>query len=108
MELYSSISKKAQNRESITLREIQPLCRRDELITLTPNTKLEKAMEIFGSGIHRLLVLNDKSEVAGILSQLRLVEFFWNEAVNFPTIDHLYPCLLRDLSIGSHKIIAIK
>ncbi|KAJ2897674.1 cbs domain containing protein [Zalerion maritima] len=107
IEVFNAISQKAQARETITLREIQQVCRRDDIVTLPADAKLEKAMEIFGSGIHRLLVLDENSEVLGILSQLRLVEFFWNEAINFPAIDWLYPHLLRDLGIGSQKIIAI-
>lgn len=105
--LCNEIAKKAQARESIPLRDIQPICRRDELIALAADEKLERAVEIFGSGIHRLLVLDQESEVVGILSQLRLVEFFWNEAVSFPSVERLYPYLLRDLGIGSHRIIAI-
>lgn len=69
---------------------------------------LAKAVEVFGSGIHRLWVTNHAGEVVGILSQLKLLEFFWNEGVNFPAIDDLYPRLLRDFSIGSQQIIAVK
>lgn len=108
LEIYEKISKKAQAREFISLREIQPVCRRDELVTLSADTNLEKVMEKLGSGVHRIIVTNEKSEAIGILSQLRLIEFFWNEAVNFPAIDRLYPGLLYDLGIGSHRIIAIK
>ena len=37
-----------------------------------------------------------------------MVDFFWNEGVNFPTIDRLYPALLRDLGIGTQQIISVK
>lgn len=106
--LYAEISKKAQAQEDIPLREIQSLSRKEELVTLPAEESLDKAVEAFGSGIHRVLIANSAGEVIGVLSQLRLVEFFWNEAVNFPVIDRLYGCLLRDLQIGTHQIIAIK
>lgn len=106
--LYADISKKAQSQEDIPLREIQSLSRKEELVTLPAEDTLDKAVEAFGGGIHRVLVANQAGEVIGVLSQLRLVEFFWNEAVNFPVIDRLYGCLLRDLQIGTHQIIAIK
>ncbi|KAK3305554.1 uncharacterized protein B0T15DRAFT_201495 [Chaetomium strumarium] len=105
--LYEEISKKAQAQEDIPLREIQPLLRKEELATLPAEVTLDKAMEALGSGIHRALIVNQAGEVIGVLSQLRLVEFFWNEAVNFPAIERLYGCLLRDLQIGTHQIIAI-
>ena len=106
--LYDEISKKAQSQEDIPLREIQALSRKEELVTLPADEYLDKAMEAFGSGIHRILITNQGGEVVGVLSQLRLVEFFWNEAVNFPAIERLYGSLLRDLQIGTHQIIAIK
>ncbi|KAK4240737.1 hypothetical protein C8A03DRAFT_12966 [Achaetomium macrosporum] len=105
--LYEEISKKAQAQEDIPLREIQPLSRKEDLVTFPAEATLDKAMEAFGSGTHRALIANQAGEVIGVLSQLRLVEFFWNEAVNFPVIERLYGCLLRDLQIGTHQIIAI-
>lgn len=106
--LYDDLAKKAQSRTSIPLRRIQPICRQESLVSLQGDADLAKAIEVFGSGIHRLWVTNPAGEVVGILSQLKLLEFFWNEGVNFPAIDDLYPRLLRDLSIGSQQIIAVK
>lgn len=106
--LYDQIAKKAQAQEDIPLRDIQPLSRKEDLVTLPADEYLDKAMEAFGSGIHRVLITSATGEVIGILSQLRLVEFFWNEAVNFPIIERLYGSLLRDLQIGTHQTIAIK
>ncbi|KAK4156831.1 hypothetical protein C8A00DRAFT_40737 [Chaetomidium leptoderma] len=105
--LYADISKKAQSQEAIPLGEIQLLSRKEELVLLPADATLDKAMEAFGSGIHRALIANQAGEVIGVLSQLRLVEFFWNEAVNFPAIERLYGSVLRDLQIGTHQIIAI-
>ncbi|KAK1753524.1 hypothetical protein QBC47DRAFT_424080 [Echria macrotheca] len=107
IEVYNEISKKAQAQQAISLREIQYLSRKEELVVLPCDSTLDRAMEAFGSGIHRLLITNQAGEVTGVLNQLRLLEFFWNEAVNFPVIDRLYGSLLRDLQIGTQQIIAI-
>ncbi len=106
--MYTDIARKAQSQQAIPLREIQALCRKEELVSLPADSTLDKAIETFGSGIHRILATGRTGEVVGVLSQLHLVEFFWNEGVNFPAIERLYGVLLRDLNIGSHKIIAIK
>jgi hypothetical protein len=106
--LYTEISRKAQAQEDIALRQIQSLCQKEELVVLPAEATLDKAVESFGGGIHRILIVNQAGDVIGVLTQLRLVEFFWNEAVNFPVIDRLYGSLLRDLGIGTHQIIAIK
>lgn len=105
---YNDIGQKAQAQTPIPVREILSLSRKEELVVLPSDATLDRAMEAFGSGIHRLLITNPASEVTGVLNQLRLLDFFWNEAVNFPMIDRLYGALLRDLQIGTAQIIAIK
>lgn len=106
--LYSELAKKAQDRVPITLREIQLVFRKEELVVLPADTTLDRTIETLGSGVHRILVTNQASEVIGIVSQLRLLEFFWHEGVNFPAIDRLYGAVLRDLHVGSQKIVAVK
>jgi hypothetical protein len=106
--LYNDLVKKAQSQTRIPLRDIQPICRKESLVFLQGDEDLAGAIEVFGSGIHRVLVTNHANQVVGILSQLKLIEFFWNEGVNFRVIDELYPKLMRDLGIGSHHIMAVK
>ena len=108
IEASNTVVTKAQKGEPITLREIQPLCRKEALVALPSTSKLSQAMEVLGSGVHRLLVTNESGEAAGIMSQLRMVEFFWNEGVNFASIDQLYPIILRDLNIGTKDAISVK
>ncbi|KAJ0295687.1 hypothetical protein COL5a_011862 [Colletotrichum fioriniae] len=105
--LYDEIVNKAQTGARIALRDIQPLCRKESLITLPFDETLERAIEVFGSGIHRVLVTNPSGDVIGILTQLKVIEFFWNEGINFPAIDRLYPVLLRDLGIGTQQIVSV-
>lgn len=106
--LFDDIQMKAQERVAVPLRHIQPLCRKESFITLTVYRNLTDAIEIFGSGIHCILVTSPAGDVVGMLSQLKMLEFFWNEGINFPVIDRLYPVVLRDLGIGTQQIIAIK
>jgi len=107
IEASNNIVSKAQKGEPITIREIRPLCRKEALVTLPTDSKLSQAVEVLGSGVHRLLVTSDDGEVVGVMSQLRLVEFFWNEGVNFASIDQLYPQVLKDLNIGTKDTISI-
>ncbi|CAJ2508843.1 Uu.00g138690.m01.CDS01 [Anthostomella pinea] len=107
VELYDVLAKKAQDRVSIPLRDIQPICRKESLVTLPGDQNLFSAIEAFGSGIHRILVTNHSGEVVGILSQLKLMEFFWNEGGHFRAVDELYSCTMRELGVGSQQIIAV-
>ncbi|KAK8007362.1 hypothetical protein PG989_001352 [Apiospora arundinis] len=104
--LFDTLAKKAQAHEDIPLRDIQPLCRKESLVMMHGDANLAKVIEVFGSGIHRFLVTNNAGEVIGVLSQLTLVEFFWNEGINFRAIDELYPLILKDLGVGSQQIVA--
>lgn len=108
IEASNTIVAKTQRGEPITLREIQPLCRKEALVALPSTSNLSQAMEVLGSGVHRLLVTDEAGEAVGVMSQLRMVEFFWNEGVNFASIDQLYPIILRDLNIGTKDTISIK
>lgn len=109
IELYSDISKKAQMGTKIPLKDITVLTKKLPIITLSESSDLSKAIEIFGSGVHRILIVKEGTDhVVGILSQWKLVKFLWDNGRSFPMIDQLYPSILRDLQIGSHQIIAIK
>jgi Mg2+/Co2+ transporter CorC len=78
-------------------------------VTLSESEDLSKAIEHFASGTHRILIIKDDStEVVGILSQLKLVKFLWDNGTSFPAIDALYPKILRDLEVGTPQTIAIK
>ena len=108
VDLYQNLVNKAQGHGNITVREIQPISRRGPLVGVSSTENLSQAIEMLGSGIHRLLVSNADGDVAGVMSQLRMVDFFWNEGINFPSVDRLYPAVLRDLSIGAQQVISIK
>lgn len=111
METFSTIAKTAQAGSPIFIRDVTTtiFANRDPIITLPESADLSKATEIFGSGVHRILICKDGSpDAIGVLSQLKLVRFLWDNATSFPTIEELYPMILRDLDIGTHHTFAIK
>lgn len=106
---FDFIVKRAKENTKIPLRDIEKLGKKEPLIELFESDDLSKAMEHFGSGIHRILVFKDGStEVVGILSQLKLVKFLWDNGASFPSIDQLYPLVLKDLQVGVPSAVAIK
>lgn len=107
VEAYTEIAKKAREGTKIPLRDIGMLAKKAPLVTLPESQDLSKAVEIFAGGVHRILIVQENL-VVGILSQLKLVRFLWENGSSFPVIDQLYPILLRDLQIGTHHAIAIK
>jgi Mg2+/Co2+ transporter CorC len=103
------LAKRAKAQEPIPIREATAIAQKPPLITLSQSNDLSKAIEIFGSGVHRILICKEGTEeIVGILSQLKLVNFLWENANSFPTLDQLYPAILRDLAIGTIQAISIK
>ncbi|EGX96525.1 Cystathionine beta-synthase, core [Cordyceps militaris CM01] len=105
--LFNEIISKAQQNQKVPLRILQSLFCREATVQLDASSSLTQAVEILGSGIHRIVISDLANHVVGVMSQLRVTDFFWNEGVNFPTIERLYPALLRDLSIGTQNTISV-
>lgn len=106
---FDELAKKGREGKPIPLKDVKEVGNRKEpLITLPETADLTKAIEVFGSGVHRVLVAKEgTTDVVGILTQLRLVNFFWENRQSFPDVDQLYPHLIKDLGIGSKSVLAI-
>jgi hypothetical protein len=106
---FDELAKKGREGKPIPLKDVKDLGKKEPLITLPASADLTKAMEVFGSGMHRVLIVQDgTTNVVGILTQLRLLQFFWDNRQSFPVVDQLYPSLIKDLNLGTQSVIAIK
>jgi CBS-domain-containing membrane protein len=106
---FRELARKAREGSKIPLKDVKDLGREEPVVTLPPSANLMSAVETFGGGVHRIVVVKEHtSDVVGILSQSRLVNFLWENGRSFPVIDQLYPQYLRDLRIGSHQVMSIK
>ncbi|KAF2751856.1 hypothetical protein M011DRAFT_473160 [Sporormia fimetaria CBS 119925] len=105
---YDELAKKGREGKPIPLRDIKDIARKGPLVTLPHTADLTKAVEVFGSGVHRILVTEEgKTDIIGVLTQLRLVQFFWDNRQSFPAVDELYPQFIKDLHIGSPNVLAV-
>ena len=107
---FQNLAKKAQVGAKIPIREAKSLGTKEPFVILPHTAKLTKALEAFGSGVHRLIIVREwTNEVVGILSQFRLVKFLWENGKSFPVIDQLYTQQIKDLGIGSQRdLVSIK
>ncbi|KAF2267631.1 hypothetical protein CC78DRAFT_423010, partial [Lojkania enalia] len=105
---FDELAQKGREGKPIPLKDVKDLGKKEPLITLPKTADLTRAIEVFGSGVHRLLVTEERStDVIGVLTQLSLVKFFWDNRQSFPQVEQLYPQLIKDLNIGSHSVYAI-
>lgn len=106
---FAELAQKAREGKSIPLRDIKDWGKKEPLTFLPGNADLIKAIETFGRGMHRIVIVDEATQaVTGLLSQTRLVRFLWEHGRHFPVLEQLYGQYLRDLKIGSNAVIAIK
>jgi hypothetical protein len=106
---FAAIANNAREGQKVPIGDITTLAKKAPLVTLSQDQDISAAMEQFASGVHRVLIVKEGThDVIGVLSQFRLVNFLWENGSCFSVIDHLYPRTLRDLEVGSSRIICIK
>ncbi|KAI4165020.1 MAG: hypothetical protein LQ342_001296 [Letrouitia transgressa] len=106
--IFQKLAKKAQQGHVIPLKDVKSLGSKEPFVTLSRAANLTQAIETFGGGTHRIVIVEEGTDnVIGILSQLRLVKFLWENGQCFPIIDELYPQNITDLGIGSQQLISI-
>ena len=106
---FQTLAKKAQAGKKIPLRDAKSLGNKEPFVTLPHSADLTSAVETFGGGVHRIIILKEGTNNAvGILSQLKLIKFLWENGRCFPVIDQLYPGEIKDLAIGSQHLISVK
>ncbi|KAF8250161.1 hypothetical protein K440DRAFT_542031 [Wilcoxina mikolae CBS 423.85] len=105
---FEELAKKARAGGSIPVKLVKDLGKKGPFVTVPESAPLSKVVEVLGSGVHRIAVVREgTNRVVGMISQLRLIRFFWEYGRCFPSIEALYPCSLRDLNIGSTEVISI-
>ena len=107
--IFQNLAKKAQSGYKIPLRDAKSLGNKEPFVTLPHSADLTAAVETFGGGVHRIVILKEGTNQAiGILSQLTLVRFLWENGSCFPVLDQLYPREVKELGIGSHQPVSVK
>jgi CBS domain-containing protein len=102
------LARKGREGKLIPVKDVKDLGPKEPLLCVSRKEPLPKVVEIFGSGIHRVVVVEeDSNDVVGVLTQLRLVEFFWENCRHFTRIEPLFAKTIRELEIGSHSVFAI-
>ena len=106
---FQGLAKKAKAGHKIPIKDAKNLGTKEPFVTLPHTANLTAAVEAFGGGVHRIITVKEgTNQVTGILSQLRLVKFLWENGQSFPVIDQLYHQFLKGLGIGSQDVISIK
>lgn len=106
---FEQVAQRAREGKAIHLRDIKDISKKEALTFLSKDANLLQAIETFGKGVHRVVVVDEATnETVGVLSQTMLIRFLWENGRSFPVLEQLFTQHLRDLKIGSNDVIAIK
>jgi CBS-domain-containing membrane protein len=105
---FVQLAQKAREGQAIPLRSIKDWGKKEPLTFLPGTSDLVRAIDVFGKGLHRIVVTDESGKITGLLSQSRLIRFLWENGRHFPILEQLYGQYLRDLKIGSNSVIAVK
>lgn len=107
-ERVHAVVNKAKKGEEVPVDFIVKLHPKNPFLKFRESESLLKAVEAFGNGVHRVAIIDDHSKITGILSQRRMIKFFWENARRFPSLEFLFNSTLQDLKIGSTTPITIQ
>lgn len=103
-----SVVNRAKKGEEVPVDFIVKLHPKNPLLKFKESESLLKAVEAFGNGVHRVAIINTENKITGILSQRRMIKFFWENARRFPSLEFMLNSSLQDLKIGSTNPLTIQ
>jgi CBS domain-containing protein len=103
-----SYIQKAKKGEQVPVKFVIQLTAKNPFYKLAEFETLSSVVEILGTGVHRVAIVNESStKITGILSQRRLIKYLWDNARRFASLEPLFQSTLVDLGIGNSKVISI-
>ncbi|KAH3675635.1 hypothetical protein WICMUC_002552 [Wickerhamomyces mucosus] len=105
----TSLIQKATRGEQVPVKFVTQLVPKNPFYKLSENENLSSVVEILGTGVHRIAIVDPNfTHITGILSQRRLMKYFWDNARRFPSLEPLFQSTLEELNIGSRNVISIQ
>ncbi|TID29021.1 hypothetical protein CANINC_002169 [Pichia inconspicua] len=96
----------AQRGQQVPVKFVIKLTNKNPFIKLLESDTLSTVVEILGTGVHRIAIIND-NKLTGILSQRRLVKYLWDNARRFPSMEPILSSSIKSLHIGSSNPVTI-
>ncbi|KAG9296105.1 hypothetical protein G9A89_011958 [Geosiphon pyriformis] len=94
--------------EPVPVKLASDLSNKNPFYSVMPETSLLHVVELFGSGSHRVAVLDANGNLKGLLTQSHVVQYLYNNVTHFPKIEELFPKTVRDLNIGQGTVITAR
>lgn len=107
-EEVAELIKKAKRGEQVPVKFVVQLAPKNPFYKLPESETLSTVVEILGTGVHRIAIIDESAtKITGILSQRRLIKYFWDNARRFPSLEPIFNSTIADLNIGNSKVISV-
>ncbi|KAF0553535.1 CBS-domain-containing protein [Gigaspora margarita] len=103
---FNDLVKLASHCQPVPVKLASDLSKKNPFYSVLPETSLLQVVELFGSGTHRVAVVDANGIIKGILTQSRVVNYFYQNVTKFPPIEQLFPKTLNELDIGKGFVIS--
>ncbi|CAI2176459.1 4197_t:CDS:2 [Funneliformis geosporum] len=103
---FNDLLKLAIQCQPVPVKLASDLSNKNPFYSVFPETSLLQVVELFGSGTHRVVVVDADGNMKGILSQSRVVNYLYQNVMKFPKIEQLFPKTIKDLDIGRSTVIS--
>lgn len=107
-EEVATLIQKAKRGEQVPVKFVVQLVPKNPFYKLPETETLSTVMEILGSGVHRIAIVDEKvSKITGILSQRRLIKYLWENARRFPSLEPIFQQTIVEVELGSSKVMSV-
>ncbi|CAB4416594.1 unnamed protein product [Rhizophagus irregularis] len=103
---FNDLLKLAIQSQPVPVKLASDISNRNPFYSVFPETSLLQVVELFGSGTHRVSVVDADGNMKGILTQSRVINYLYNNVTKFPQIEELFPKSLHELNIGKSTVIS--
>ncbi|RHZ50626.1 hypothetical protein Glove_494g16 [Diversispora epigaea] len=103
---FKDLLKLAMQCQPVPVKLASDLSHKNPFYSVIPETSLLHVVKLFGSGVHRVVIVGADGVLKGILTQSRVVTYFYENVIRFPPIEQLFPKTIHDLEIGKNHVIS--
>ncbi|CEP22129.1 unnamed protein product [Cyberlindnera jadinii] len=104
----ADLIQKAKKGDQVPVKFVVQLAPKNPFYKLPETDSLSTVVEILGSGVHRIAIINEQAtRITGILSQRRLIKYFWDNARRFPSLEPIFQSTLSEVNIGNSKVMSV-
>ncbi|KAF9418107.1 cell separation during budding [Podila epigama] len=98
---------RANNAQTVSVRLVSDLSGKDPFYTILAETRLGAVVSDFGTGIHRVAVMDSANHLVGILTQSSTLDFIMRHLGDFPKLQTVMQKSLREFGLDKSHVLSV-